>query len=296
MPRKKTKAKKPPIPRVIAERLARTRRRMADANLPAYLVTNPPDQYYLTGFTGEDGAALITPRQVYLLTDGRFTEQARVEAGWANARIRIKGLSDELTKLARRLGFDRLGIQPNHLTLRMADTIRKAIRPARLVKAKPIADNLRLRKDPAEIQAIRRAARVAQDAFHATRRAIRIGMTEREIAARLEYEMQRRGAAGPAFPTIVAEGPSAALPHYRPAARRIRPGSLILIDWGATVDHYRSDLTRVLFVRTISPRFRRIYRAVAEAQRRAIQAVRPGASTRDVDGAARRYLRSAGLG
>jgi Xaa-Pro aminopeptidase len=108
--------------------------------------------------------------------------------------------------------------------------------------------------------------------------------------------MQRRGASGSSFPTIVAEGPSSSLPHYRAGDRRVREGSAILIDWGATVAHYRSDLTRVLFVRRIPPRFGRIYAAVLEAQRRAIRAIRPGATTCDVDAAARRYLTSVGYG
>jgi Xaa-Pro aminopeptidase len=291
-----TRRTKKRIPKHIAARLEKCRKQMAKARLSAYLITNPVDQIYLTGFTGEDGAAVITADKVYLITDGRFDEQADREAPWAKKIVRSKGISDELTKLRKRLRWRRVGFQADCLTVTQSSTFRKALKPARLLRAKPIVNDLRLCKDDHELRATRRAIEVAQDAFRATCKAIRIGMTEHEVAARLEYEMRRRGASGAAFPSIVAEGPNAALPHAQPGNRRIRNGSLLLIDWGAAVGHYRSDLTRVVFVRRIPPRFRRMYAAVLEAQRRAIAAVRPGISTRAVDRAARSYLKSVGYG
>ncbi len=271
---------------------------MVEGRLAAYLVTNPVDQYYLTGFSGEDGATVIGLDGVWLITDGRFDEQADREAPWASKVVRKKSIGDELTRLARRLHWRgrHVGIQADHLSLAQASAFAKACRPARLVRAKPIVNDLRLCKDAHELRETRRAVAVAQDAFVATCRAIRIGMTERQVAARLEYEMLRRGAMGAAFPSIVAEGPNASLPHARPGDRRIRRGSLLLIDWGAVVGHYRSDLTRVVFIRTIRPRFRRMYAAVLEAQRRAIEVVRAGVSTQAVDRAARSYLKSVGYG
>lgn len=271
---------------------------MAGQRLAAYLVTNPADQYYLTGFAGEDGATVITTDGVYLITDGRFDEQADREASWARKIVRKASISDELTKLCGRLRWRgrRIGFQADHATVAQASAFRRALRPARFVRARPITNDLRLCKDEQELSVIRRAIVVAQDAFKATCRAIRIGMTESQVASRLEFEMQRRGAMGAGFPTIAAEGSNASLPHARPGDRRIRAGSLLLIDWGARVDHYHSDLTRVVFVRTIRPRFRRMYEAVLEAQRHAIRAVRAGVSTQTVDRAARSYLKSVGYG
>lgn len=269
---------------------------MARGRLSAYLITNPIDQIYLTGFTGEDGAAVITAEKVYLVTDGRFDEQADREAPWAKKILRSKSIGDELSRLGKRLRWRRVGFQADHVTVAQSLAYRKALRPAQLVRAKAIVNDLRLCKDEPELRATLRAIEVAQDAFRATCKAIRIGMTERQIAARLDYEMQRRGASGSAFPTIVAEGPNASLPHACPGDRRVRAGSAILIDWGAVVGHYRSDLTRVVFIRRIRARFRRMYAAVLEAQRRAIAAVRPGASTMAVDRAARSYLKSVGYG
>lgn len=288
--------KRSKVPAHLAARIEAFRERMAQHRLSAYLVTYPVDQLYLTEFTGEDGAVLVTADRVYLITDGRFDEQADQEAPWARKIVRRKGIGDELAKLGKRLRWRRVGFQAEHVTVTQAAAYRKALRPAALVRRRPILGDLRICKDARELAAIRRAIDVAQRGFEATRRAIRIGMTEREIAARLEFEMRRRGASGASFPTIIAEGPNSSLPHARPGDRRVRSGSVILLDWGATVDHYRSDLTRVLFVRTIPARFRRMYGAVLEAHDRAIRAVRAGVRTSDVDAAARSSLRAAGFG
>ena len=155
---------------------------------------------------------------------------------------------------------------------------------------------MRTCKDAAEIDTISQAIRIAQDAFKATCRSIRVGQTEKQIAARLEYEMQKRGSGKAAFPTIVAEGPNAALPHAFPGGRRVKRGSAILFDWGATFPFYCSDLTRVVFVGRIPPKIRRIYGIVQEAKEKATAAIRPGARMCDVDAVARSHIKQAGFG
>lgn len=280
---------------MIAARLGACVDRIHQKSVDGYLITSRTDQFYLTGFDGEDGAALILPGKVYLLTDGRFQEEARQSAPWAAAVIRQGALSAALTPVMRRHRIRRLGFQPEALTVRQHHAFRQAIRPARLVAMPAMVEELRLIKDDTEVAAIEKAAHVAQTAMLATLKRIRPGMTERAVAAELEHEMLRRGASGPSFPTIVAEGPQAALPHAVPGDRRIRVGSAILIDWGATVGHYRSDLTRMVFIRRIPPRFRRMYEAVLSAQREGIAAVAPGVPCRDVDAKARRRLKQLGM-
>src|SRR5690606_5551568 len=173
------------------------------------------------------------PRQVYLLTDGRFRDEAARDAPWARAVIRSGALSAEVTRLVKRHRIRRLGFQPEVLTVERHKALQKAIRPARLVAMPPVPGELRVIKDPTEVVAIERAIEVAQLAFQKTIHRIRIGMTERELAAELQLQMMRLGASGPSFPIIVAEGPNAALPHAVPGNRRIRAGSAVLIDWGA---------------------------------------------------------------
>lgn len=281
---------------VIADRLARFRAEMRKAKIPAYYINNRADQIYLTGFTGEDGGALITPRQVFLLTDGRFDESADIEAPWARKVLRKKTVVDELGKTVRRLKLDRLAAQAEYLTLALSQEIRKAIGSTRLVGGRPITREMRICKDAAELETTRKAIRIAELAIKKAIRQIRIGMTERELAARLEYEMKACGASEPSFATIVAEGSNASLPHAFPGDRPIRDGSAVLIDWGARVDFYCSDLTRVIFINKIPPKIRRIYNVVLEAQVRAIEAIRPGARLCDIDAVARKHIQKAGFG
>ncbi len=263
-----------------------------------FLITSRTDQVYLTGFNGEDGMALVTPRQVYLLSDFRFEEVARQEVPWARFVKRRKSHAAELAKLARRGGMERIGIVPGQITVAAAAELRKALRPVgtRLVQVPNVSTELRIKKDPGEVERIRQAVRIAEEAFRALRRSIRIGQTEQELASRLNYEMGRRGASGPSFPIVVAEGPNSALPHAEPGKRVVKRGSAVLFDWGARYEGYRSDLTRVLFIGKIATRFRRLYAIVSESQQRAIRAVRAGRVIREVDRAARSYIAKCGYG
>lgn len=291
-----SKRRIPLPPPVIAERLKACRARILKKSVSGYLITNRVDQFYLTGFDGEDGAVLILPKSVYLLTDGRFREEAQRDAPWAKAVVRVATpLSEALAKLVHRLKLEKIGFQPDALSVDAWRTMSKALKPTRLVPMPPITGELRLLKDTSEVAAIERAIEVAESAFKAVVPRIKPGWTERRLAAELQNDMLRRGASGPSFPTIVAEGPASSIPHYRPGDRRIETGSAVLIDWGATVDHYHSDLTRVVFVRRIPPRFRRMYEQVLAAQETAIRGIRPGVRACDVDGAARRVFKKAGV-
>ena len=283
-------------PSGLAARLRACRARIQEKSASGYLITNRADQYYLTGFDGEDGAALILADHVYLLTDGRFREEAEKTAPWAHAVVRLgTPLVESLARVVRRHRLKRLGFQPESLTVTSYRTFRKALRPTSFVAMPGIMDELRLAKDFSEVAAIERAIDVAEAAFKTVVRRIKPGWTESRVAAELEYEMLGRGASGPSFPTIVAVGANASLPHYRPGDARIEVGSAVLIDWGATVDHYRSDLTRVVFIRRIPPRFRRMYADVLAAQEAGIRAIRAGVRACDVDRAARRSLKQVGM-
>ena len=281
---------------VIARRIARCRRAMRKRRISAYLVTNPADYFYLTGFTGEDSAVLLAPRGVHVLTDGRFDLSIRRECPWAKKWLRRGSLNAEIGAVCRKLRLRSLAVQADHVSVKDHATIRKLGGFRRLVSAPPIVGDMRCIKDRTELAVIRKALRIAEAAFLALRRSIRIGQTEVELAACVEYEMRRRGASGPAFATICAEGANAALPHAKPGRRKVGPGSAILVDWGARVDGYCSDLTRMVFVGSIRPALKAVYSVVLEAQRRAIAAIRPGARMRGVDASARDFIAGAGYG
>jgi len=174
--------------------------------------------------------------------------------------------------------------------------IGKEAEPTELIEASDLTKKMRVIKDEAEVGKIRASLKVTEEAFTALREAVRVGQTELEMAARLEYEMKRRGSLSPAFSTICAEGPNAALPHAHPGRRKVVERSAVLFDWGATVDFYCADLTRVVFIGSIPDAIREVYEIVLAAQRLAIAAVKPGARMYDVDKVARDHIASAGFG
>ena len=292
MARGKTRGPSP----VISGRLAQCRRKMAKHRIHAYLISSPRDYFYLTGFSGEDSAVLLTPRDVHVISDGRFDESSKKECPWARIWMRKGLLNDEIAKACKQLKIKSLAVQPDHLTVGDHATLIKLNKQTRLRNAPEIVARLRCGKSAIELTAIRKALRIAEQAFLATRDSIRIGQTELELAARLEYEMKRRGASEPAFPTICAEGRNAALPHASPGNRKIKRGSAILFDWGARVGGYCSDLTRMVFVGNMPCEIGEVYGIVLEAQRRAIAGIRPGERMCDIDALARSFIADAGYG
>lgn len=284
------------IPAPYAGRLERLRTELARRRLDAYLIQNRMDQYWLTGFTGEDGFVLVTPRAVVLLTDGRFDESARREAPWARKVLRKIRTPERTAQYIRRYQPRRLGFDPAHFSVADYGAYRKHLRPTRLVPVSGLILDMRLQKDAGEVAAIRRAIRVAEQAFRKVAKWVRPGLTERQVAARLGYEMQSLGAQEASFPTIVASGPNAALPHYEAGDRKLRADEGVLIDWGARVGWYVSDLTRMLWPGTIPREIAKIHAIVRQAHDAAIAFVRPGVKGSEVDQVARRVITRAGYG
>lgn len=269
---------------------------MKKSGIDAYLVTKRMDQFYLTGFTGEDSTVLVTPKVIHIISDGRFDEAINQECPWVTRWMRKGLLNAEIARVFGELKLRKVAIQADGLSLADHDELRKLRKQSKLIPAPPIIGRMRTLKDKTELAAMGKALRIAEDAFLALRETIRVGQTELELAARIEYEMKIRGASGPSFATICAEGPNAALPHAHPGNRKVKPGSAILLDWGARAGFYCSDLTRMIFVDTIPPKLGRVYNIVLEAQQRAIAAIRPGARMCDVDTVARSYIAEAGYG
>jgi len=280
----------------IQERLDCCRAELRRRSIPAYLITSRMDQIYLTGFDGEDGAAVITSRGIHIITDGRFEEAFRLQSPWAQRHMRRNSLAEAVAKVCRKLRLSELHFQPDDVTVSALAALRRACRPTRLRGAPPIVNHMRKIKDRSELKKLRHAISIAEAAFEEARSQIKVGMTEIEIAALIEFEMKKRGALGPSFPTIVAEGKNAALPHAEPGKRVVHKGSPILIDWGAINDYYCSDLTRVLFVGRIPPRLEEVYRIVLEAQQKAIESIAPGKRVCDIDEIARTYIVQKGYG
>ena len=281
-----------------AARRDKLRRALKEADADALLVTNSTNVTYLTGFTGEDSYLLVRPDGELVLTDGRYTTQMEEECPGLELSARRPGVPmfDLVVRVVKRAKIRRLGIEAESMTVGLRDKLGEKLPGVELVPTASLVEELRLVKDRQEIARIREAVRVAERAFAVVRATLRPEMTEKFVADELEHQLRLFGARSSSFPNIVAVGPRAALPHAVPGERTLGESELVLIDWGADAGQYKSDLTRVLVTGRISPKFRRLYEVVLEAQTRAIAAIRPGVEAQEVDGVARRVIADAGYG
>jgi len=280
-----------------ASRISRLVRKIHRAKLASMLVTDPVNVSYLSGFTGDDSWLVVGQGRPCLLTDFRYAEQAERECPGVELVIRKKSMIEALVATARKRRLRSLGFDPEAVSVALRGRLAKALgRRVRLGEAAGFIRDLRIVKDETELRAIRAAIRCAETSFRELRTRIRLGMTETQIAVELEHLMRLGGAEAAAFPTICAINAAAARPHARPGATRLKNGSVLLIDFGARVGGYVSDLTRVLFVGKIRPRVRSVYAIVQEAQAAAIAAARPAAPLKEVHAAARGPIDDAGFG
>src|ERR1019366_7254706 len=265
------------------------------AQLDALLVTNLHNVRYLTGFTGSNGAVLLLKdKPAVLFTDPRYTVQSQQQV---TCRVKIaKGpLNAAILQEIGRARLRRVGFEQDNLTVGQMSGLTKR-KPAK-VHMEPVTgliENLRLVKDAGEIEKIRTSVLTNSNALDAALKQFKVGMKESELAAEIDYQNRKLGAEAPAFDTIVAAGERAALPHAQPGGTAIGPG-ILLIDMGAFQAGYASDMTRMVHVGTPTPKYKKAYRAVLEAQLAAIAAVKPGAKTNAVNRAARSTLKQHGL-
>jgi len=275
-----------------AARRKRLARRFKAEGIDGLLVTDECNVRYLSGFTGEDSALLVGPAKAFLLTDRRFDEQAAQETEGVEIRVRKKGLMEFAAREARKADIATLGVEAEAIRLNEWEALKEKLRGPACKPTRKLVAGLRVKKEACEVSSIVRAARIAEEAFLATVAWLKPGRTELDVARRLDRTMEEIGAECRAFPTIVAAGRRSSLPHAQPTLRPIRKGDAVLFDWGACVEGYHSDLTRLVFLARIPEFFKRLYEAVLGAQRRAISQLRPGRSTGSVDASARAFLKA----
>ena len=278
------------------ERIGRLRHAFRREGLDALLVAGDANVTYLSGFSGDSSYLLVGLDRAWLITDGRYTEQAAAEAPHCEVERQKTTLAKKTAEVFTSSGAKSLGFSPAELTVAVHGDLVEALDGVVPAAAKDLVEKLRQVKDEDEIERIRRAAEVADAAFRAIRARLAPGQTEAEVASDLEHEMRKLGARKASFDTIVAARQRSSLPHAQPTDQPIAPGDAVLIDWGARRDLYCSDCTRVLFLTAPNARWREVYGAVRRGQQLALEAVRPGAALRDVDDAARRHIAEAGLG
>jgi len=279
-----------------AKRLTRYRRRALRA-ADACLLTRLPNLLYLVGFRGSSAALVLTHRAVLLFTDGRYRHQARAEVRGARVVIHAGDPVAAAGRWLRSKGTGRVAYEADGLTTAQFEQLRRALGPGmELVPASARVEELRAVKDGEEVAAIRAGLQLTARVFEEVLPYVRPGVRELDLAAELEYRMKRHGARGPAFETIVASGPRAALPHGRATLKRLAGNELVVFDLGVILGDYHSDMTRTVYVGNPSAEVKRTYGAVREALAAAQAAVRAGVPAARVDAAARRRLERRGLG
>jgi Xaa-Pro aminopeptidase len=264
---------------------------VAERGLDALLITNLPNLRWATGFTGTNGATVVGPDIRVFFTDFRYVEQAEAQVrDFDRARAAQSLLNDVAVRLHGRVGFE-----DQWLSVRAYEHLKNAAgSEVELVGASGIVEGLREVKEPYEVEAMRAAARIADQAYEELAEGGVAGRTEKEIAAALEVRMRELGAEDRSFPAIVASGAHGALPHAVPRDVAVARDTFMIVDMGCVVDGYCSDCTRTFATGAVSDDAMQVYELVARAQLAGLEAVRAGAECRSVDATARDVIAAAG--
>ncbi len=278
-------------------RLKKFLNKLHSQSVDAFLVSSWPNVTYLSGFTGTESWILVSPKGLFFITDSRYGEQAKKEAKGFKVILRDKKSVPEIVlDLSRRCRAVKIGFETHIVTHSFYLGLEKALGKPRLAPTQGWVENLRVIKDKSEIERLRQSANIAVKGYHYVRQSARPSMKERELQARLEHFTKNLGAEKQAFDIIIASGAKSSMPHAITDGTPIRDNNLVLVDMGVVFEGYHSDLTRPFFLGRINAFQKRIYDIVWNAQRRGIQAARPGVLAKDVDAACRGYIQKKGYG
>ena len=299
-------------PETVASRLGRVRTAARAAAVDAVVVTHLPNVQYLTGFTGSAGAVIVLPRTCLLVVDFRYVTAVHALTAALDGHVTLatfeRSYDEALVDLLRREGSLRIGIEAAYLPVSRFNAISaglaaRASLPLQSADGSPVlipterlVERARMIKDGVEVATLREAGRLLGLIARRVPAFVIEGRTERSIAAEIDSAIREAGFSRPAFETIVASGPNSVLPHARPTERALQAGDPTVLDFGGVYDGYCVDLTRTVQLGAASAALQRLYAAVAEAQKAAIAAVRPGVASSAIDAAARSVLNGYGLG
>ncbi|MBQ9044472.1 MAG: aminopeptidase P family protein [Oscillospiraceae bacterium] len=280
------------------QNLERIRNAIAAAELEALLLIDSKNRYYATGFPSSDGVVLITPEQAYVIIDGRYIEACRAAIG-DSAEVLLCNQENPARAILKQLlethGITRLGAEDGCLTHQQFTMYEKLL-GCPLQNAQGILNRLRSEKQPHELEYLRAAQDITDAAFAEVLKRIRPGVTEREIAAELVYQMLLRGAEGNSFDPIVVAGARGSMPHGVPSDAKVQAGDFVTMDFGCLKGGYCSDMTRTVAVGHVTDEMRTVYDTVLRAQLAGIAIARAGVSGAAIDGAARDVITEAGYG
>ena len=265
-------------------------------NADAFLVSSLVNVRYLSGFTGSNGLLLISGDNDFLFTDSRYIEQGREETCDQITVSLTSGFS-AIEEVSRLYSLTNVAFESDHLTYSEFTGMEKLLKPrVNLISSKGVVEKIRSVKDNDEVDLIRRAASLADDAVTLAIQESKPGKSEFEIAWVIEKFLRENGADGVAFDTIVATGANSAKPHHRAGSTIIEAGDPLVIDMGALLNGYRSDITRTILVEGEDEKFRCVYEVVLEAQITAIEAAKQGVIAKELDLVAREVIANHGFG
>ncbi len=271
------------------ERLKQLREKMGKAE--ALLVTSRPNVFYLSGFTGTSSQLLITQKEAFLLTDSRYYIQARTQC----PLFEVVEISGAVARLVQERNIKTMGYESS-MSVASFQRLQGYAPETELIDFTQELSDLRAVKSEEEIACSRRAAQICDAAFADILNVVKPGVTERELALELEFNVRRRGASGMSFDTIIASGPRSAMPHAEPSDAEVKEGEFLLFDFGAVYEGYCSDMTRTVVVGEPNEKQLEIYDTVLQAQEAAVAALRAGQVCSDVDRIARDIISKAGYG
>lgn len=290
---------KAPLPAMETEsRIGRAIALFEASGCDALLVTKMENIGYLTGFSGSSALLLLTRGEAVFTTDGRYRDQASSELDQAGvaAQIIVGNVTSQLEAISRAsASVMRLGLESAHVSWSFFTRLSNELN-VELLPTSGLIESLRAIKDAGEVARIERACAIADLALAGMKERLLESPSESEFAAELEYSMRMHGSSGVSFETIVASGPNSALPHMRPTNRKIASGDLVVIDFGAIVDGYHSDMTRTFMIGSPSAHQLAQIQAVALAQQAGVDALAPGVTGAEVDGTCRKVLEASGFG
>ncbi len=283
--------------KLLKNRLQKVRKSLKTSKAQAMLITSVCNVRYLSGFTGNECCLLITEKENLFLGDFRYIEQAQKELGSLFKVLRIEGNAySHLKSIAQAQKINSINFESEHITYEQYRNLKTALGVNfRLLATKNIIEQLRMLKSPRELQLIRKAVFITKKSLQALKPLIKPGVTEIFLKNKLNEIMRENGANGPAFETIVASGPNAAMPHAAATNRKIGKNDPVIVDVGADYKGYKSDLTRTFFSGKIT-QYVKYYKLLAAAQDRAIKLIRPQGEIHKTDQKAREVLNTADLG
>ena len=276
------------------ERLTAVQSHLSAWQVDALLITSATNRRWLSGFTGSNAQLLITPDQAIIATDFRHYQQAEVQAPLFTL-FKHQRTEEDTAVFIQQANAHKIGLEAKHMTLAEAENLNKAASSIEWVQLSETVESMRQLKTSAEIEAIQAAAAITDHAMSLVNEITRPGMSERVLAWELEKAMRETGADSMAFPVIVASGPNAAFPHHATGDRQLQTGDAIIIDMGAQLNGYRSDMTRTFFLgNEPTAQFMEIYELVLRAQTAVLQQTRPDMHNKTIDSIARDIIATAG--